>query len=93
MTTLISQKGLLPAGLSDVLYPHAEIQAKTIENLLDIFNAIYLIWLVCVFTDDELEWLRFSMFNFFEGGVPLFNGGIACFSIIKTNIINGILLI
>ena len=39
MTTLISQKGLLPAGLSDVLYPHAEIQAKTIENLLDIFSS------------------------------------------------------
>jgi ATP phosphoribosyltransferase regulatory subunit len=39
MTTLISQKGLLPAGLSDVLYPSAEIQAKTIENLLDIFSS------------------------------------------------------
>ena len=39
MTTLISQKGLLPAGLSDVLYPHAEIQAKTIENLLDTFSS------------------------------------------------------
>ena len=39
MTTLISQKGLLPAGLSDVLYPYAEIQAKTIENLLDIFSS------------------------------------------------------
>ena len=39
MTTLISQKGLLPAGLSDVLYPHAEIQAKTIEKLLDIFSS------------------------------------------------------
>jgi ATP phosphoribosyltransferase regulatory subunit len=39
MTTLISQKGLLPAGLSDVLYPHAEVQAKTIEKLLDIFSS------------------------------------------------------
>ena len=39
MATLISQKGLLPAGLSDVLYPHAEIQAKTIEKLLDIFSS------------------------------------------------------
>jgi ATP phosphoribosyltransferase regulatory subunit len=39
MTTLISQKGLLPAGLCDVLYPHAEIQAKTIEKLLDIFSS------------------------------------------------------
>ena len=39
MTTLISQKGLLPAGLSDVLYPHAEIQAKTIEKLLDNFSS------------------------------------------------------
>ena len=39
MTTLISQKGLLPAGLSDVLYPHAEIQAKTIEKLLDVFSS------------------------------------------------------
>ena len=39
MTTLISQKGLLPAGLSDVLYPNAEIQAKIIEKLLDVFSS------------------------------------------------------
>lgn len=39
MTDFISQKGLLPAGLSDVLYPSAEIQAKTIEKLLDVFSS------------------------------------------------------
>ena len=39
MTDFISQKGLLPAGLSDVLYPGAEIQAKTIEKLLDVFSS------------------------------------------------------
>ena len=39
MTDVISQKGLLPAGLSDVLYPSAEIQAKTIEKLLDVFSS------------------------------------------------------
>lgn len=39
MTDVISQKGLLPAGLSDVLYPNAEIQAKTIEKLLDVFSS------------------------------------------------------
>ena len=39
MTDVIGQKGLLPAGLSDVLYPNAEIQAKTIEKLLDVFSS------------------------------------------------------
>ena len=39
MTDVISQKGLLPAGLNDVLYPSAEIQAKTIEKLLDVFSS------------------------------------------------------
>ena len=39
MTDVISQKGLLPAGLNDVLYPNAEIQAKTIEKLLDVFSS------------------------------------------------------
>ena len=38
MTSSSSQKGLLPAGLSDILYPDAQIQAKTIENLLDVFS-------------------------------------------------------
>lgn len=38
MTNLSSQKGLLPAGLSDVLYPNAKNQAKTIEKLLDVFS-------------------------------------------------------
>ena len=38
MTGSQVQKGLLPAGLSDILYPKAKIQAKTIENLLDIFS-------------------------------------------------------
>ena len=32
------QKGLLPAGLSDILHPQAKDQAKTIENLLDVFS-------------------------------------------------------
>ena len=32
------QKGLLPAGLSDTLYPKAQVQAKIIENLLDVFS-------------------------------------------------------
>ena len=32
------QSGLLPTGLSDVLYPDAKIQAKTIEKLLDVFS-------------------------------------------------------
>ena len=31
MTKLINQRGLLPAGLSDVLHPNAKIQAKKIE--------------------------------------------------------------
>ncbi len=34
-----NQKGLLPAGLSDILYPIAQAQAKTTENLLDVFSA------------------------------------------------------
>ena len=38
MTSLSTQKGLLPAGLSDVLYPNAHIQSKIIENLLDVFS-------------------------------------------------------
>ncbi len=38
MTSSSSQKGLLPAGLSDILYPSAQIQAKTIEKLLDVFS-------------------------------------------------------
>ena len=33
-----TQSGLLPTGLSDVLYPDAKIQAKTIEKLLDVFS-------------------------------------------------------
>ena len=39
MSTLSTEKGLLPAGLSDVLYPNAHIQSKIIENLLDIFSS------------------------------------------------------
>ena len=39
MSSLSTQKGLLPAGLSDVLYPNAHIQSKIIENLLDIFSS------------------------------------------------------
>ena len=38
MTGSNIQKGLLPAGLSDVLYPKAQVQAKKIENLLDVFS-------------------------------------------------------
>ena len=38
MTGSQIQKGLLPAGLSDILYPKAQIQAKKIENLLDVFS-------------------------------------------------------
>ena len=38
MSSLSTQKGLLPAGLSDVLYPNAHIQSKIIENLLDVFS-------------------------------------------------------
>ncbi len=38
MSSLSNQKGLLPAGLSDILYPNAHIQSKIIENLLDIFS-------------------------------------------------------
>ena len=38
MISSSSKKGLLPAGLSDILYPDARIQAKTIENLLDVFS-------------------------------------------------------
>ena len=39
MTNLINQRGLLPAGLSDVLHPNAKIQAKKIEKLLDTFSS------------------------------------------------------
>ena len=35
MTGSQIHKGLLPAGLSDTLYPKAQIQAKKIENLLN----------------------------------------------------------
>ena len=38
MSSQSTQKGLLPAGLSDVLYPNAHIQSKIIENLLDVFS-------------------------------------------------------
>ena len=38
MTRSQLQKGLLPAGLSDILYPKAQVQAKKIENLLDVFS-------------------------------------------------------
>ena len=38
MTGSQIQKGLLPAGLSDILYPKAQFQAKKIENLLDVFS-------------------------------------------------------
>ena len=38
MTGSQIQKGLLPAGLSDILYPKAQVQATTIENLLDVFS-------------------------------------------------------
>ncbi len=38
MTGSQIQKGLLPAGLSDILYPTAQVQAKKIENLLDVFS-------------------------------------------------------
>ena len=38
MTSSQIQKGLLPAGLSDILYPKAQFQAKKIENLLDVFS-------------------------------------------------------
>ncbi|MDC0093204.1 ATP phosphoribosyltransferase regulatory subunit [Alphaproteobacteria bacterium] len=38
MNSLSSRKGLLPAGLSDILYPDAKVQAKTIEKLLDVFS-------------------------------------------------------
>ena len=39
MSSLSPQNGLLPAGLSDVLHPNAQVQAKTIENILDIFSS------------------------------------------------------
>ena len=39
MTNLINQRGLLPAGLSDVLHPNAKIQAKKIEKMLDTFSS------------------------------------------------------
>jgi ATP phosphoribosyltransferase regulatory subunit len=38
MISSSSRKGLLPAGLSDILYPDAQNQAKTIEKLLDVFS-------------------------------------------------------
>ena len=39
MSSLSNQKGLLPAGLSDILYPNAHNQSKIIENLLDVFSS------------------------------------------------------
>ncbi len=39
MSSLSNQKGLLPAGLSDILYPNAQTQSKIIESLLDIFSS------------------------------------------------------
>ena len=38
MTSSQIQKGLLPAGLSDILYPKAQFQAKKIENLFLVFE-------------------------------------------------------
>ena len=38
MISSSNDNGLLPAGLSDVLYPNAELQSKTIENLIDVFS-------------------------------------------------------
>ena len=38
MISSSSIKGLLPAGLSDILYPDADNQSKTIEKLLDVFS-------------------------------------------------------
>ena len=38
MTRSQIQRGLLPAGLSDILYPKAQVQAKKIETLLDVFS-------------------------------------------------------
>ncbi len=38
MSSSSTQKGLLPAGLSDVLYPNAHLQSKIQENLLDTFS-------------------------------------------------------
>ena len=38
MVNKIGKKALLPAGLSDLLFPNAEKQAKLIENLLDCFS-------------------------------------------------------
>ena len=34
MTRTQIQKGLLPAGLSDILHPKAQVQAKKIENMI-----------------------------------------------------------
>ncbi len=39
MSSSSTQKGLLPAGLSDILYPNAHIQSRIVENLLDIFSS------------------------------------------------------
>ena len=38
MVNSSNDNGLLPAGLGDILYPKAELQAKTIENLIDVFS-------------------------------------------------------
>ena len=38
MISSSNDNGLLPAGLSDVLYPNAELQSKTIESLIDVFS-------------------------------------------------------
>ena len=38
MISSSNDNSLLPAGLSDVLYPNAELQSKTIESLIDVFS-------------------------------------------------------
>ncbi len=38
MTSLPGRKGLLPAGLADILYPNAQEQAIKIEKLLNVFS-------------------------------------------------------
>tara|TARA_B100000809_G_scaffold265972_1_gene326607 strand:+ start:2674 stop:3144 length:471 start_codon:yes stop_codon:yes gene_type:complete len=65
------------------LFPH---KYKKIGWIFLIPSTLF--GLFVIFTDYEPEWLRFSMFTFFEGGVPLFNDGTAFFSIIKTNVAN-----
>lgn len=38
MVNSSNDNGLLPAGLGDILHPKAELQAKTIEKLIDVFS-------------------------------------------------------